>query len=467
MRRKPGRWIGALLSIILVSNCGINVKAAAVNNTGETEAAAGELTPEQLQYEKELQEVYDKKVETNEIKGWPQGPQIYGEAAIVMDMQTGAVLYGKGLDEEHYPASITKILTALVALENSSMTDKVSFSKESIDCLKREYAHIGMKPGEEITMKDALYAMMLASANEVAYAIAETVGGTYDNFIHMMNEKAKELGCKKTHFINANGMFDEEHYTSARDMALISRAAFQNEDLLEVVQTLQYTIPPTNMQAEQRVFQQKHKMMVKGKFFDERCIGGKTGYTDEASNTLVTVMKQGDRKILAVILKERKDIYPATKEICNYAFENFEEVNIAANEKSKELSNIDTDACVTLPKGADFEDLKWKADGDGNVNYSYKGQFVGTAKAEVKKEVKTEPKTEEKEKKKEKKEKNPIGNIILKVVTGIVIFAAAVVGIMLHVKLAKRRKSRLMKERNRRKMLEKRRRQRRQDNQFD
>lgn len=343
--------------------------------------ATEQLSPEQ-QREADINASYNKTIESNEIKDWPQGPQVYGDSAIVMDMKTGAILYAKGIDEQRYPASITKILTALVAIENSKPTDMVKFSEESIQSLQPGYAHIAMKAGEEISMKDALHALMLASANEVAYAIGETVGGTHENFIKMMNDKAKELGCTHTHFINTNGMFDEQHYTSARDMALIARAAFSHQELLDIVQTLQYTIQPTNMESQPRIFQQKHKMLLNGKYHDDRCIGGKTGYTEKAYNTLVTVMEQGDMEIVAVIMRSRKDTFQDTKKICDYAFNNFKEVNISENETSKKIRNIEKDACVTLPKNMSFDVLS-KTYKKNKVNYCYAGKIVGETKAKI------------------------------------------------------------------------------------
>lgn len=391
MRRKMRRGIAALLGAILISNYGVTVQAT---------AEVPKKTPDELAYEQVLQGAYNKKIETNDLKGWPKGPNVYGEAAIAMDMETGAVLYGKGIDEQHYPASITKILTALVAIENSELTDTVTITQDSVSCICSGYAHIGLRPGEVITMKDALHALLLASANEVAYAIGETVGGTHDNFVKMMNDKAKELGCINTNFINTNGIFDEEHYTSARDMALISRAAFSHQELRDVVQTKQYTIAPTNLEVESRTFQQKHKMIKSGKYHDDRCVGGKTGYTDEAHNTLVTIMNDGEREVVCVILDSRKDTYPDTKNICDYALQNFKQVNISQNETSKKLENVDANAYVTLPTGVKFDDLKWKLDEGSNLNYTYDGQLVGTTKVTVKEDTKIIedlPKQEKKE----------------------------------------------------------------------
>lgn len=388
MKNRIKRGIGILLSVVLISQCAAYVQATDMQQPTE------QMTPQQKK-EAEIQASYNKVIESNTIANWPQGPQVYGDSAIVMDMKTGAILYAKGIDEQRYPASITKILTALVAIENSKPTDIVKFSQESIQSLEPGYAHIAMKAGEEITMKDALHALMLASANEVAYAIGETVGGTHENFVKMMNDRAKELGCTHTHFINTNGMFDEQHYTSARDMALIAREAFGHQELLDIVQTLQYTIPPTNMESEPRIFQQKHKMLLNGKYHDERCIGGKTGYTEKSYNTLVTVMEQGDMEIVAVIMRSRRDTFEDTKKICDYAFHNFKEVNISENETEKRISHIEKDACVTLPKNINFDALSRKYEKD-KVDYCYEGQVVGATKAKIKEVKKATKKAPEK-----------------------------------------------------------------------
>ena len=177
---------------------------------------------------------------------WPDASDVDIEtpSAIVMEYSTGTVLYEKDADEELYPASITKIMTALVAIENSNLDDVVTFSKESI--YNTEGSSIARDVGEEMTMEQCLYGMMLASANECAYAIGEYVAGDVDSFVDMMNEKAQELGCESTHFNNTNGLPDEEHYTTAYDMALIARAAYQNETFRIICGTSRYNIPSTN-----------------------------------------------------------------------------------------------------------------------------------------------------------------------------------------------------------------------------
>ena len=181
---------------------------------------------ETMTFEEARQASYDTVPDTNNIQGWPQGPNVYGNSAIVMDMNSGAILYGKKIDDQHYPASITKLLTALVALENSELDDEVYFSEDSVSFLEPGDASIGMTPGEILSMNDALYGMLLASANEVSYAIAEStgklMGGDYNTFIQAMNDRAVELGCTGSHWTNANGLHNEQHYTTAHDMALIA-----------------------------------------------------------------------------------------------------------------------------------------------------------------------------------------------------------------------------------------------------
>ena len=220
---------------------------------------------EGLTYEEALQAAYNILPETNSLEGWPQGPQVYGCAAIVMDMDSGAILYGKKVDDKHYPASITKLMTALVALENADMDDEVEFSQASIDILRWDYASIGMKPGEILSLNDAMYGMLLASGNEVAYAIAESVGNKmgigYEGFIQKMNDRAVELGCTGSNWVNANGLHDDLHYTTAHDMALIASELYKHEEFRTVTQTLNYTIGATNLTDETRAVQQNHKML--------------------------------------------------------------------------------------------------------------------------------------------------------------------------------------------------------------
>lgn len=342
--------------------------------------------------EAEREAGYKIQPDTNGLEGWPEGPSVYADSAIVMDMNSGAVLYGKQTDVKHYPASITKLMTALVALENSQLTDEVLFSDESISFLEPGDASIGMTPGEILSMEDAMYGMLLASANEASYAIAENVGklmgGDYDTFIQKMNDRAAEIGCTNSHWMNANGLHDPEHYTTAHDMAVIASAVYQFEEFRKITQTLTYTIGATNLVKEERIFQQNHKMLwPQNENYYEYCTGGKTGYTDQARTTLVTMADNGEMQLAAVVLYDfGNDAYVDTRAMFDYAFDNFEKVALNDQEKPEEIeAYTDMDSYVVLPAGVDFADLDREIEitdeqnHTGTVTYTYQGQNVGSA----------------------------------------------------------------------------------------
>lgn len=363
-------------------------------NTQQAEPAPinpdAEAGIEGLTYEEALQAAYNILPETNSLEGWPQGPQVYGCAAIVMDMDSGAVLYGKRVDDKHYPASITKLMTALVALENAGIDDEIEFSQASIDILRWDYASIGMKPGEILSLNDAMYGMLLASGNEVAYAIAESVGNKmgigYDGFIQKMNDRAAELGCTGSHWVNANGLHDDLHYTTAHDMALIASELYKYEEFRTVTQTLNYTIGPTNLTAETRAVQQNHKMLWPNHSrYYEYCTGGKTGYTDDSRTTLVTMADNGTLRLAAVVLRDNGNVYDDTRAMFDYVFQNFSKVMLKEQTKPEEVrSYTEDDAYVLLPKGIDFSSLEHQIsitderEASGRITFYYEGQNVGS-----------------------------------------------------------------------------------------
>ena len=353
--------------------------------------AANVHADDTMTFEEALQASYDTVPDTNNIQGWPQGPHVYGNSAVVMDMDSGAVLYGKKADERHYPASITKLMTALVALENSEPDDEVLFSEDSVSFLEYGDASIGMTPGEILSMKDAMYGMLLASANEVSYAIAESVGklmgGDYNTFLQAMNDRAEELGCTDSHWMNANGLHNDQHYTTAHDMARIASAVYQFEEFRTVTQTLNYTIGPTNLVGESRTFQQNHKMLWPGNpNYYEYCTGGKTGYTDQSRTTLVTMADNGNMRLVAVLLQDDGDVYADTRAMFDYVYSNFSKVQLKGQPKAEGISSYEDDAAyVVLPAGIDFSSLDSeititdKKEGTGKVTYFYEGQDVGSA----------------------------------------------------------------------------------------
>ena len=221
-------------------------------------------------------------IQSNEVANWPTGPVVSAESAILMDADTGAILYAKNIHQQEYPASTTKILTTLIASERCSMDEIVDFSYDAVHDIDPGSNHIAIDPGEQLTMEECLNAILIRSANEVSFAVAEHISGTtWQDFGDIKNERAKELGCVDSHFVNPNGLHDPDHYTSAHDMALISREAIQNPTFREITGCTEYTVASTNLRPEGFPLSHKHQMLMYTKYHYDACIGGKTGYTSE------------------------------------------------------------------------------------------------------------------------------------------------------------------------------------------
>lgn len=338
---------------------------------------------------------------------WPDNLSVQSPAAIVMELETGTILYEKNIHQTYYPASITKIMTALVALENSRLDEVVTFSADAVYKNEGGTSHIARELGEQMTMEQCLYGMMLESANECAYAIGEHVGGSVDAFVGMMNDKAKELGCEDSHFNNTNGLPDTDHYVSAYDMAVISRAAYQNPVFAKIVGTKSYKIPPTNKHATETPLNNHHSMLhfyKTSKYLYEGCLGGKTGYTDAAGYTLVTYAQRDGMTLVAVVLNT---VTPAqwtdTALLLDYCFNNFgvscvaDQAQLFTAEQGKvlgsfsddmDLIEVDRSGVIVLPKTARFSEASATVtpvkDGKesavvGRVEYTYAGHAVGGA----------------------------------------------------------------------------------------
>lgn len=345
------------------------------------------------------------KVDVKAADYWPDAPETLSPGVILMEESTGTILYEKNSDEAHYPASITKIMTTLLALENGNLSDMVTFSDDAIN--NTEGSGIARDYGEQMTLEQCLYGVMLESANECAYAVAEHVGGTVENFVDMMNAKAKELGCTNTHFANPHGLQDENHYTTAHDMALIAQAAYQNETFRIIIGTKMYTIPPTNKHAEETVLRNHHDMLctyhnANRKYLYPYCVGGKTGYTATANSTLVTYAEKDGMTLICVVMDTQSpNQFIDTVNLFDYAFDNFQVLNVAENDTNYSaettvdngnLNNIepfvelDKDAVIVLPKTAEFSDTSSSVeynDSDpeiaGSITYTYAGRNVGKA----------------------------------------------------------------------------------------
>ncbi|MDR1771084.1 MAG: serine hydrolase [Hungatella sp.] len=247
-------------------------------------------------------------------------PEIQSEGAVLMDASTGTLLYSKNGETRYYPASITKLMTALLVAEKSNLSEIVTFSKAATTNLESGAVTLGLTEGDKLTVEQSLYGLMLKSANEVANGLAEHVSGSVSAFSALMNARAKELGCTGTNFVNPNGLNSSSHYTTPHDMALIARAAYQNETVRKVSSTLTFQIPATK-KASARTVTMGHKMINPG---DSRyypgVIGGKTGYTSLAGNTLVTCVEKNGVRLIAVIMKSKSTHYEDTKSLLDYGF---------------------------------------------------------------------------------------------------------------------------------------------------
>lgn len=347
-------------------------------------ATEGEKTPAQ----NEMDSNYARCIESNEREGWPQGPQVYAQSAIVLDIDTGAVLYAKNIDEPLYPASITKVMTVLLAIENSSFDERVTFSHEAIWGIERDSSHIGIREGEVLSMEDCLYGMMLESANEVCLAVAEHISGSVKEFVELMNEKAVELGCTNTHFANPNGLPNKKHKTTAHDMALIAQAAFKNESFRQICGTLSWTIGTTNMSGDERHLNQHHKMLKSHEpYYYEYAVGGKTGFTTAALNTLVTFATKGKRNLVCVSLRTNgSQYYYDTAKLLDYGFEGFKNKEVRPRgypgddllfpslflHTSCDTGCDTSGQYVTVPKGMKLKDLAAATTvDDGRITCSY------------------------------------------------------------------------------------------------
>lgn len=252
---------------------------------------------------------------------YAETPVVSSGAAILMDADTGEILYEKNSTQRLYPASITKVMTALLALENGNLEDTMTLTYDAVFTIERGSSHIALDVDEEITLEQGLYALLMMSANDAANGIAEHIGGTTADFADLMTKRAKELGAKDTSFKNAHGLYNKDHYTTAYDMALIAKEALKFPKFLDIIGTTNYSIPPTNKQEETRYFYNQHKML-RPEYSFKGILGGKTGFTNESRHTLVTYVEQNGTTLVSVIMKaDSQDMmYKDTLKLMDYGF---------------------------------------------------------------------------------------------------------------------------------------------------
>jgi D-alanyl-D-alanine carboxypeptidase (penicillin-binding protein 5/6) len=299
-----------------------------------------------------------------------EAPDLYCRNAVLVDANYGEVLYSKNAYDKAYPASITKVMTALLVLEaieegKLSADTVVTVSERAAQKDYSNESSANLKAGEQMTVEELLYCLLLPSANDAAKALAEAVDGTIEDFVAHMNRKAGELGCQGTHFVNPHGLHDDEHYTTAYDISLFMRAALDYDLFRTIIRTASHTVPATNLSSE-RLFYNTNGLIsnlnYSGYVYD-KCIGGKTGSTDEAGRCLAAVAEDGDTLLISVILgsgpievegydKPRQGQLTESTKLLKWGFQNFERVTI-----TKGSDPVDKVA-VTLSRDADEVNVK-------------------------------------------------------------------------------------------------------------
>ena len=306
--------------------------------------------------------------------------ELTAESGIVMDADTGGILFGKDMHAHKYPASITKVLTALVVLEHYKPTDEVTLTHDDVYNVDFGSSNAQLEEGDTLTVEDLLNAMLLKSANEAANALACYVAGSREAFADLMNETAIALGCVDSHFTNPSGLFDENHYTSAYDMALIGAEAMKNQDFLEVESHMSYKMPATIRLPEGSTVYMEHKMLrPDNQYSDSRVVAGKTGYTVDCGNTLITMAESDGRRLVAVVLKDKNpQHYLDTEALLNLGFDETENLpvpdgmvsldeirsrlvadTIISDEPKTSDLHFSSDMLVSLPKGSSTDGITW------------------------------------------------------------------------------------------------------------
>ena len=319
-------------------------------------------------------------ISTNDIAGWPQGPDITSTAAVIMEDSTNTTLYAKNMDQVLYPGATVKVMTTLLALENTQLSDQVTMTATGVSGVTDGGANISAQIDEIFTVEQCLYAIMLASANDVALQLAEHIGGSVDGFVQMMNARAAELGCTNTVFTNPTGLPDENQHTTAHDMALIMKAAADNESFQTIASTASYTIPATNVSGGDRVLTNNFSMLTNNNAaYYQYCTGGREGYTEASGSTLVCSAQKNGITLIAVVLQGTSGT-TATEaaSLLNYGFDNFNMLSLGDND-----FNMLSCGDVYVPVGTTADALTTQdgevQDGQYSRQYLFGGTAVGTS----------------------------------------------------------------------------------------
>lgn len=277
---------------------------------------------------------------------------IYSPSVILIERSTGKIIYEKNAYEKMYPASITKIMTAILTLENCNLTDTATVSVNAIKSVPNGYSVAYLQVGEELTINQLLHVLLIPSANDAANVLAEHIAGSVDSFCSMMNTKAHEIGCLNTNFVNPSGIHNENHYSTAYDLSLIARYAMNNETFRNIVKTTSYTLPSTNKWAKNDRYFTNTNSLIKpdnrdavDNYYYKYCIGIKTGYTDASKECIAACIKKDDLEFISVILGSDKTEnglsarYIDCKTLFNYAINNYSIYKI--NDANSVLKQVD------------------------------------------------------------------------------------------------------------------------------
>lgn len=341
--------------------------------------------------------------------GWPAGPAIEGDGAIVVDAETGNILYEKNIYQQFYPASTTKVLTTLVAIENSTPDEIVTVSYAADNYVSKTSSRMGLVEGEQLTMEQALYGIMLESANEATYAVGEHAGGSIAGFIKLMNRKAQQLGCERSHFANSHGLHDDDHYTCPYDLSLIARAAYKNDYFMKITGTAFFDMPATNKNPEKILT--NHHWFLNGTQPYDYCIGGKTGATTQAGYALVTYARKDGKTLISVVMHAPtwEAVYSDSRKLLEYCFNNYQVYKMSDlgkkdvhfefqspfgdiekfERQTPQILEISGAGTLMIPEGFDVSNAKREVNiqsreiehGEniiGNVAYTYGDRVIGS-----------------------------------------------------------------------------------------
>lgn len=338
-------------------------------------------------------------------------PTLHTDYYLLADLKSGKILESKNGDEKVYPASTTKILTAVLTLENCNLEDVVTATSEAIDPINRNHSNMGILVGEELTVEQLLYGLLVASANDAANVLGIHISGNLESFADLMNEKAKELGAENTQFTNAHGFHDDNHYTTVNDIAKIACFAMQNEKFREIVATAKYQIPPTNKYKDTRYFSNTNMLISSNKttaHIYKNAIGIKTGSTDEAGNCLVAAAESNGTELLSIVMQCKNEnltdkaySFIDSRALLEYGFSKYEYKTIASVSDVVESSKVREakdgvrvsispaeDISALLPKDADLSLLEIVAEKNDDIDAPIKkGDVLGKITYKLEDEV--------------------------------------------------------------------------------